>query len=52
MITAVPARPRLAPTAYTYDDLNRLSTVNYGDGETQSYGFDPMGNRLSKTDTK
>lgn len=36
---------------YTYDDLNRLSTVNYGDGETQSYGFDPMGNRLTKTDT-
>ncbi|MGI4791253.1 MAG: RHS repeat-associated core domain-containing protein [Janthinobacterium lividum] len=36
---------------YTYDDLNRLSTVNYGDGETQSYGFDPMGNRLQKTDS-
>ena len=36
---------------YTYDALNRLSTVDYGDGETQSYGFDPMGNRLTKTDT-
>ncbi|MGI4791254.1 MAG: RHS repeat-associated core domain-containing protein [Janthinobacterium lividum] len=36
---------------YTYDDLNRLSTVNYGDGQTQSYGFDPMGNRLQKTDS-
>ena len=36
---------------YTYDDLNRLSTVNYGDGETQSYGFDPMGNRLTKSDS-
>ena len=31
--------------------MNRLSTVNYGDGETQSYGFDPMGNRLTKSDT-
>ena len=37
--------------SYAYDDLNRLSTVNYGDGETQGYGFDPMGNRLSKSDT-
>jgi len=36
---------------YTYDKLNRLSTVDYGDGETQSYGFDPMGNRLTKSDT-
>ena len=25
--------------------------MNYGDGQTQSYGFDPMGNRLTKSDT-
>ena len=25
--------------------------MNYGDGETQSYAFDPMGNRTSKSDT-
>ena len=37
--------------AYTYDKLNRLSTVDYGDGETQSYGFDAMGNRLQKQDS-
>ena len=37
--------------SYAYDDLNRLSTVDYGDGETQSYGFDAMGNRRSKSDT-
>jgi YD repeat-containing protein len=30
---------------YGYDALSRLTTVDYGDGETQSYTFDPMGNR-------
>ena len=35
---------------YGYDELNRVSSVNYGDGQTQSYTFDAMGNRLSKTD--
>ncbi|BDI28739.1 hypothetical protein CCAX7_007900 [Capsulimonas corticalis] len=35
---------------YSYDELNRLSTADYGDGETQSYTFDPMGNRLTKSD--
>ena len=35
---------------YSYDALNRLSSVDYGDGETQSYGFDNMGNRLVKMD--
>jgi RHS repeat-associated protein len=36
---------------YSYDDLNRLARVNYGDGETQSYTFDAMGNRVGKTDS-
>ncbi|HEV2471029.1 MAG TPA: RHS repeat-associated core domain-containing protein [Chthonomonadales bacterium] len=35
---------------YGYDELNRLTSVDYGDGETQGYTFDNMGNRLSKTD--
>lgn len=35
---------------YGYDELNRLKTVNYGDGQTQSYSFDAIGNRLSKSD--
>jgi YD repeat-containing protein len=35
---------------YGYDSLNRLVSVNYGDGETQSYTFDAMGNRLTKQD--
>jgi YD repeat-containing protein len=35
---------------YGYDELSRLTSVNYGDGQSQSYVFDPMGNRTSKTD--
>jgi YD repeat-containing protein len=34
---------------YGYDALNRLTGVDYGDGTTQGYTFDPMGNRLTKT---
>ncbi len=47
--------------SYAYDTLNRLSAVDYGDGQKQGdptnptatpgYTFDPMGNRLSKSDT-
>jgi YD repeat-containing protein len=33
---------------YGYDEINRLTAVNYGDGNTQSYTFDNMGNRLTK----
>ena len=36
---------------YTYDQQNRLSNVNYGDGEIQTYTFDAMGNRQTKSDT-
>ncbi len=36
---------------YGYDALDRLKTVNYGDGQTQSYSFDAMWNRLSKQDS-
>lgn len=36
---------------YTYDEQFRLKTVNYGDGQTQGYAFDAMGNRTAKTDT-
>ena len=36
---------------YGYDELNRLKTVDYGDGQTQSYAFDAMGNRSSKVDS-
>ncbi len=36
---------------YGYDNSNQLTNVDYGDGQTQSYSFDAMGNRLSKTDS-
>ena len=36
---------------YSYDELNRLKTVDYGDGQTQGYAFDAKGNRSSKADT-
>ena len=36
---------------YVYDELSRLTSVNYGDGVTQSYSFDAMGNRLQKQDS-
>ena len=36
---------------YGYDELNRLTSVNYGDGGTQSYSFDNTGNRLQKVDS-
>ncbi len=34
-----------------YDALNRLTNVDYGDGQTQSYSFDAIGNRLSRADS-
>lgn len=38
-------------TSYTYDELNRLSTVAYPTGTPAnvSYTYDPMGNRLAMT---
>ncbi len=36
---------------YGYDALNRLKSVDYGDGQTQGYTFDAMGNRVQKTDS-
>jgi hypothetical protein len=35
---------------YACDCLNRLTGVDYGDGVTQSYTFDNMGSRLTKTE--
>ena len=36
---------------YSYDALNRVTSVDYGDGQTQGYTFDQMGNRMTKTDS-
>ncbi len=36
---------------YTYDDLNRLTTMDYGNGTTTTYTYDAAGNRLTMTTT-
>ncbi len=44
-------RPRpsaTSTTSYTYNELNELTAVN-GPGLTASYGYDPLGNRISQT---
>ncbi len=42
----------LTPGEWAKVDANlyRLKTANYGDGQSQTYTFDPMGNRTGKTD--
>ena len=47
----VTGQPTSRTETYGYDELNRLTSVNYGDGQTQGYTFDQMGNRLTKTDS-
>lgn len=39
--------------SYTYDDLNRLQKITYGDGTVIEYTYDEVGNRTQKkiTDT-
>ena len=34
-----------------HSELNGLTTVDFGDGGTQAYSFDDMGNRLTKNDS-
>ena len=37
-------------TTYSYDSLNRLSTVAYPDGKTFAYEYDAVGNRTRETE--
>jgi uncharacterized protein RhaS with RHS repeats len=41
---------RTATETYGYDELSRLTSVTYKDNVTQSYTFDKVGNRLTKTE--
>jgi YD repeat-containing protein len=36
---------------FSLQNYSRLTSVSYGDGESQAYAFDTMGNRTSKTDS-
>lgn len=38
--------------SYTYDQLNRLTEVNYSNGLKMSYSYDALGNRTTKSITK
>src|SRR5437868_5019900 len=37
------------PISYSYDALNRLTSVVYPDGTTVTYTYDAAGNRLNRT---
>jgi YD repeat-containing protein len=37
-----------ATISYTYDNLNRLTQVDYGNGLTEQYTYDAAGNRLTR----
>jgi RHS repeat-associated protein len=43
--------PQVLTTSYEYDDLYRLTQVNYPFDEIVSYNYDPMGNRISMSTT-
>ena len=40
--------PSYAATSYSYDSLNRLTGVDYGNGTTVSYSYDAAGNMTAK----
>ena len=46
-ITAYPHLSHSATITYTYDNLNRLTRVVYGDGTTEEFTYDAAGNRLT-----
>jgi YD repeat-containing protein len=37
-------------TQYTYDELDRLTSITYGDGTTDGFTYDALGNLLTMTD--
>ena len=39
-----------ATITYTYDNLNRLTKVIYGDGTTEEFTYDATGNRFLKVE--
>ncbi|MBI5750460.1 MAG: RHS repeat protein [Nitrospinae bacterium] len=44
-------RVSAATVTYTYDNLNRITSVDYGNGNIEEYTYDEAGNRLTLTVT-
>lgn len=52
LVTMISSSVSFAETiTYTYDDLNRLTSTDYGNGTSTSYTYDAAGNRLTMTTT-
>lgn len=49
--TVTAAKPTITATAYTYDNLDRLTTSTTKAGEKNTYNYDPAGNRTRWTRT-
>jgi RHS repeat-associated protein len=49
--TPVAPKRKVQSVAYTYDSLDRLATSKTKTGKTNTYGYDPAGNRTSWTST-
>lgn len=45
------AKSHAATITYTYDSLNRLTSVDYGNGAAMTYTYDAAGNRLTLVST-
>lgn len=51
IIFLLPSSLISATLSYQYDNINRLTRVERSDGAVITYGYDNLGNRLSKTVT-
>ncbi len=47
LVTGTLWQAQAATVTYTYDSLNRVTSVDYGDGATEDYTYDAAGNRLT-----
>lgn len=49
LLVVIPISAIASDTYYVYDDLDRLKSVQFGDGSAIVYDYDKIGNLLSKT---
>jgi hypothetical protein len=52
LFVLVMSHPSSAAITYTYDNLNRIIGVDYGDGYSDAYTYDSAGNRLTLATTE